>query len=191
MSLREIGKVSAGALILYSTVAACASAATGDDGVHGFSGTRALLSGLVATAQAQTAPETAKASNRCSCEGRRFVGYTVTRYTIGLGVPGTCSLQPFACLTDGDCANQGGSGGSGVCVGAQDFGDGFLAADARCSAQFAHSVVCTSNELLESVRAGLISELPSETWYNSGNVMDNLHWSGPFTSPAWPLACCS
>jgi hypothetical protein len=124
----------------------------------------------------------------CPCQGRSFVGFTSTHYTIGLGIPGTCSLNTsIACMTDEDCIN---SGNVGTCSGAQDFGDGFLAADARCSAEFAQSVVCTSAELLDSLRSGDIADIPSAAWYNSSIVLDNYRWTGSFTSPVWPLACC-
>ncbi|HEY6556140.1 MAG TPA: hypothetical protein VI072_02665 [Polyangiaceae bacterium] len=90
-------------------------------------------------------------------------------------------------MTDDDCTN---SGNVGTCGGAQDFGDGYLAADALCSAQFPHSVVCTSAELLESLRSGDITEMPVAAWYNSSVVLDDYRWTGSFTSPVWPLACC-
>jgi hypothetical protein len=70
----------------------------------------------------------------------------------------------IACTTDDDCIN---SGHVGTCSEALDFGDGFLAADALCAAQFPQSVVCTSAELLESLRSAAIADMPAAACYKS------------------------
>ena len=89
------------------------------------------LFGMVASmgrnGAAQAAPDQAK--KQCECAGRKVVGLTSGRYTAGLGVPGTCSLQPsIPCLVDTDCVN---SGNAGSCQAAVQFPNGFSGADAR------------------------------------------------------------
>ena len=187
MSLRDVHRFGVGALVVCSVLAACAgtSGETDDQSIQGELARQSAKITVPAVAEAGGAGSSKK---QCPCQGRSFVGFTTTHYTIGLGIPGTCSLNAsIACMTDEDCIN---SGNVGTCSGAQDFGDGYLAADALCSAQFPQSVVCTSAELLDSLRSGEIAEMPAAAWYNSSVVLDNYRWTGSYTSPVWPLVCC-
>jgi len=136
-----------------------------------------------------SAPESNAApseSKKCPCESRQFVGLTVGQYTVGLAIPGSCSLQPtLPCVNDDQCAQAL----SGVCAGAQRLGVGLEGADALCAVEFPGSVVCTSLELLEHVRTGSATDFPT-AWYNSAEVLDGHRWTADFTSPLRPLACC-
>jgi hypothetical protein len=124
---------------------------------------------------------------KCNCDGREFVGFTPTHYTAGLWIPGTCELNATqACVTDIECQQQFG----GTCVGAQSFGSGFNAADTQCNAAFSGSVVCNSDELVESIRTGALTEIPSQAWYNNASMIETLRWNNTFSSPVWSLACC-
>jgi hypothetical protein len=189
MSLRDVHRFGVGALVVCSGLPACAGTSVENDdrNVPGELAARASAEISIPAADGE-AGAAASRKKQCPCQGRSFVGFTTAHYTVGLGIPGTCSLNAsMACNTDEDCAN---SGNVGTCSGSQDFGDGFLAADALCSAEFPQSVVCTSAELLESVRSGDVADMPAAAWYNSSVVLDNYRWRGSFTSPIWPLACC-